>query len=48
MLLNLRFTAIGASGSMSPLTWERIVLNEGDPRTMATDGWIELLAATTN
>ena len=48
VLLNLKFTAIGAPGSVSPLTWERIVLNEGSPRTLATDGQVELSAATLN
>lgn len=42
VLLNLRFTAVGASGSVSPLTFERIVFNEGEPRVTVTDGKIEL------
>ncbi len=42
ILLNLRFTAIGASGSASPLTWERIIFNEGDPTGSSIDGRIEL------
>ena len=45
LLLNLRFTAIGAPGSVSPLTWERIMLNEGEPATTAADGQVELSAA---
>ena len=45
ILLNLKFTAIGLPGSVSPLTWERIMLNEGDPQTRATDGQVELSAA---
>ena len=48
VLLNLKFTAIGAPGSVSPLTWERLMLNEGDPRTTVTDGQVELSAATPN
>ncbi len=48
VLLNLRFTAVGAPGSMSPLTWERIMLNEGDPMTTAASGQIELSAAAPN
>jgi len=48
LLLNLRFTAVGAPGSVSPLTWERIMLNEGDPKTMAGDGQVELSAAAPN
>lgn len=42
MLLNLRFTAVGAPGSVSPLTWERLMLNEGDPQVLAVDGRVEL------
>ena len=47
VLLNLRFNPIGAPSSTSPLTWARIMFNEGDPQTTATDGWIELRTATT-
>lgn len=46
ILLNLRFTAVGSAGSVSPLTWERIMFNEDGPGTNATDGLIEILAAT--
>ncbi len=42
VLLNLRFTAVGAVGSISPLTWERILFNEGEPRVMATGGRVEI------
>jgi hypothetical protein len=42
ILLNLRFTAIGDAGTASPLTFERIMFNEGDPRGMVTNGRIEL------
>ena len=48
VLLNLRFTAIGAPGSVSPLTWERIMFNEGTPRSTATDGQVELSASVPN
>ncbi|MBK8464832.1 MAG: hypothetical protein IPL32_03295 [Chloracidobacterium sp.] len=48
VLLNLRFTAVGAAGSVSPLTWERIMLNEGSPRLTATDGLVELSTALPN
>lgn len=48
LLLNLKFTAIGAPGSVSPLTWERIMLNEGDPQVTAADGQIELSNATSD
>ena len=42
VLLNLRFTAVGAPGSVSPLTFERIMFNEGEPRVMTADGKVEL------
>jgi len=43
LLLNLRFTAIGGPGSVSPLMWERIMFNEGDSATAITDGQIEIV-----
>ncbi len=42
LLLNLRFQAVGKDGSISPLTWERIMFNEGDPIVNAINGQIEL------
>ncbi|MBK8467518.1 MAG: VCBS repeat-containing protein [Chloracidobacterium sp.] len=45
LLLNLRFTAVGAAGSVSPLIWDRIMFNEGDPDTVAIDGQVELSAS---
>lgn len=45
VLLNLRFTAIGAAGSISPLTWDNLILNEGGIETATTDGQVELTAA---
>ena len=42
VLLNLRFTAVGAPGAVSPLTWERIMFNEGNPAAAATDGQISI------
>ena len=42
VLLNLRFTAVGAAGSVSPLTFERIMFNEGEPRVTVADGKVEL------
>lgn len=42
VLLNLRFIAVGTSGLVSPLSWERLMLNEGTPRITTTDGQIEL------
>ena len=43
VLLNLKFTAVGQSGSVSPLTFERIMFNEGKPLTAATAGQIKLI-----
>ena len=48
VLLNLRFTAVGASGSVSPLTWERFIFNDGDPGTVISDGLVELSSAAPN
>jgi Carboxypeptidase regulatory-like domain len=48
VLLNLRFTAIGAPGTMSPLALDRIMLNEGDPMTTAAAGQVTLSAAAPN
>lgn len=48
LLLNLRFTVVGAAGSGSPLTWERIAFNEGDTTTVAANGRIEVSANTSN
>ncbi len=42
VLLNLRFTAVGTFGSMSPLTFERIMFNEGEPRVMVSEGKVEI------
>lgn len=42
ILLNLRFTAVGSSGLVSPLIWERLMLNEGSPLVSITNGQIEL------
>ncbi len=40
ILLNLRFLAVGLSGSVSPLIWERIMFNEGEPQVTTTDGQV--------
>ena len=42
VLLNLKFTAVGQVGSISPLTWEQMMFNEGDPMTTVSNGQIEL------
>ena len=45
LLMNLKFNAVGAPGTVSPLTFEHIMFNEGDPGTFVTDGQVELSAA---
>ncbi len=42
VLLNLKFIAVGPPSSVSPLTWERVLFNEGDPRVTASNGQIIL------
>jgi hypothetical protein len=48
LLLNLKFNAVGAPGTVTPLTFEHIMFNEGDPGTLVTDGRVELSAAAPN
>ena len=42
VMLNLRFTAVGGAGSVSPILFERIMFNEGEPRVSIADGKVEL------
>jgi hypothetical protein len=42
VLVNLRFTAVGAQGAISPLSFERIMFNEGEGRVSGTDGKVEI------
>ncbi len=42
VLLYLRFTAVGGSGSISPLTLEKMMFNEGSYQTTTTDGLVEI------
>ena len=42
ILLNLRFTAVGAAGSISPLTFERIMFNEGGSTPLVKGGEVKL------
>jgi hypothetical protein len=42
ILLTLKFTAVGQPGAVSPLSWERVMLNEGDPQVEAANGQVEL------
>lgn len=45
LLLNLRFTAIGAPDSRSLLTWAHAMFNEGDPYVETVDGQITVVIA---
>lgn len=42
VLLNFRFTPVGPSGSTSPLIFEKLLFNEGEPQVTTIDGKIEL------
>ncbi|MBK8467297.1 MAG: hypothetical protein IPL32_15880 [Chloracidobacterium sp.] len=44
VLLNLRFLAVGAEGTVSQLTFERIMFNEGDPAANLVIGIIKVSA----
>jgi hypothetical protein len=48
VLVNLRVTAVGTSGSASPLTFERIIFNDGYPAALLTAGQVELSAAASD
>ncbi len=47
VLLNLKFNAVGVSGAVSPLIFERIMFNEGEDKTMVTDGQVVISALLT-
>lgn len=42
ILLNLKFIAVGKVGSVSPLRWEKLMFNNGEPRTAAANGRVEI------
>jgi hypothetical protein len=42
ILLNLRFIAVGASGSVSPLIWEHVLFNDGERCSTCINGRVEL------
>lgn len=48
ILLNLKFMAVGTPGSISPLTWDRVMFNEGDPLAVVSNGQVELSAVASN
>lgn len=45
-LLKLKFTAIGAVGSISPLTWQRFLFNENTPQNVTTNGQVRIAQPT--
>ncbi len=48
VLLNFNFTAVGSPFSVSPLTWENFMFNEGGIRMNIIDGQVVLSAAVPN
>lgn len=48
VLLDLKFTAVGTTGSVSALKWESLTLNEGSPRALPIDGRIEIGSVSPN
>ncbi|MEO6390723.1 MAG: carboxypeptidase-like regulatory domain-containing protein, partial [Pyrinomonadaceae bacterium] len=48
VLLNLHFHTIGSIGSSSALTWQEVLVNEGNPANVATNGRITIAAPTLN
>jgi hypothetical protein len=43
-LINIKFTAVGAAGSVSPLTWVNCMFNEGNPGVGAANGLVGIVA----
>lgn len=43
VLLKLNFTAVGAEGTQSPLTFQNFMFNEGTPQDITTDGRVQIL-----
>ncbi|MBK8467293.1 MAG: hypothetical protein IPL32_15860 [Chloracidobacterium sp.] len=43
VLLNLRFVAVGQSGSVSPISFERIMFNEGDALVSVANGLVQIV-----
>ncbi|GEM_PF-1394303 len=45
-LLRLKFTAVGAIGTFSDLTWNRFMFNENTPQNTTTNGRVQISAPT--
>ncbi|MBK8467291.1 MAG: VCBS repeat-containing protein [Chloracidobacterium sp.] len=43
VLLNLRFSSVGVVGSVSPISFERIMFNEGDTQVSVANGLVEIV-----
>ena len=48
ILFNLRFTSVGSSDAVSPLTWERMMFNESSLKVVMSDGQIVSSTAATD
>lgn len=48
LLINIKFMAVGVEGSVSPLTWESLIFDEGDHGTLWTNGSVEISASAPN
>jgi len=42
LLLNLRFTAVGVPGSVSSISLENMMFNEGSPQTVSANGRVKI------
>ncbi len=45
VLFNLNFVAVGAPGSATPLSLDKMMFNEGEPKTFVSDGAVNLSVA---
>ena len=43
ILFNLRFKAVGETGSVSPLIWEKLFFNDGEMRAVSANGRVEII-----
>jgi hypothetical protein len=45
LLLDLRFSAVGTPGSVSPLSFEQLLFNDGETAAVVTEGRVEISSA---